>query len=218
MATPDPKGLLGAGADVQLLQVLDRNAQGVKRLEVRDDRKACLEGINHFAMSCLTAFRKPAAPSRSWRVSTSAFTTRPGTSNSSTEQCGPFVGARPPPKWKLRHGNSSTAGTPPGTLTEFMLGPGRELRILDVNEAGTMTPVFSKSPRHPLVRFPDVDIHGLPFSDASFDLVVHSETLEDVTQPVHALSAGGSCARAGLRLYHPDVSWPTYVLSRRDAA
>ena len=88
-----------------------------------------------------------------------------------------------------------------GTLTDFMLGPGRELDSLEVNEAGSLTSIFSKSPRHTLVQFPDVDIHALPFSDASFDLVVHSETLEHVEQPVRALAEcrrvlrpGGACA------------------------
>jgi 2-polyprenyl-3-methyl-5-hydroxy-6-metoxy-1,4-benzoquinol methylase len=88
-----------------------------------------------------------------------------------------------------------------GTLADFMSGPGALLRILEVNEAGTLTPLLSRSPRHRLVRYPEIDVHALPFPDGSFDLVVHSDTLEHVERPVRALAeckrvlvAGGFCA------------------------
>jgi 2-polyprenyl-3-methyl-5-hydroxy-6-metoxy-1,4-benzoquinol methylase len=75
-----------------------------------------------------------------------------------------------------------------GTLEGFMSGAGALLRILEVNEAGTLTPFLARSPRHRLVRFPEVDLHALPFPEASFDLVVHSDTLEHVERPVRALA------------------------------
>ncbi|GEM_PF-241309 len=88
-----------------------------------------------------------------------------------------------------------------GTLDDFMSGPGARLRILEVNEAGTLTPFLSRAPGHRLVRFPEVDLHALPFPDGTFDLVVHSDTLEHVERPVRALEeckrvlvAGGFCA------------------------
>lgn len=88
-----------------------------------------------------------------------------------------------------------------GTLRDFMSGPGLHLRILEVNEAGTLTPFLGTAYEHKLVRFPDVDIHALPFPDRSFDLLVHSETLEHVAQPIRALAeckrvlvAGAACA------------------------
>jgi tRNA (mo5U34)-methyltransferase len=88
-----------------------------------------------------------------------------------------------------------------GTLADFMSGAGAHLRILEVNEAGTLTQFLSRSSGHRLVRFPEVDVHSLPFGEGSFDLVVHAETLEHVAQPVRALAecrrvlvAGGGCA------------------------
>jgi SAM-dependent methyltransferase len=89
----------------------------------------------------------------------------------------------------------------PGPLNGFIAGAGAQLRILEVNEAGSLTPFLARTSGHRLVRYPDVDIHALPFADRSFDLVVHSETLEHVMRPVAALAEcwrvlrpGGACA------------------------
>ena len=64
----------------------------------------------------------------------------------------------------------------------------RELSILEINEAGMLTPILQKFGRYTFGAYPEVDIHKLPYSDESFDLVVHSDTLEHVVNPVHALT------------------------------
>jgi SAM-dependent methyltransferase len=76
----------------------------------------------------------------------------------------------------------------------------RRLRVLEVNEAGTLTPWLAALPGHTLVRFPEVDLQRLPYGDAAFDLVVHSDTLEHVERPAQALAEcrrvlgpGGAC-------------------------
>jgi SAM-dependent methyltransferase len=75
------------------------------------------------------------------------------------------------------------------TLAAWIFSPvGQAAAILEVNEAGGLTGHLQKSPGHRLVSYPDVDIHSLPFADCSFDLVVHSDTLEHVPNPIHALS------------------------------
>jgi len=115
-----------------------------------------------------------------------------------------------------------------GTFTQFIKKfTTRRLRVLEVNEAGALTQFLSKLPKHQLVKYPEVDMMRMPYLDRSYDLVVHSDTLEHVPQPVAALAEcyrvlapGGYCAftipvivdrmtrsRAGLPpSYHGDSS------------
>lgn len=113
-----------------------------------------------------------------------------------------------------------------GPFVQFISEPDtRRLRILEVNEAGGLTQFLSTLPGHVIGRYPQLDIMRIPYSSSSFDLVVHSDTLEHVTRPVVALSEclrvlnpGGYCvftipvivdrmtrSRAGLPVsYHGD--------------
>lgn len=60
--------------------------------------------------------------------------------------------------------------------------------VLEVNPAAALTPMLRGAARHVRTQFPDVDMQQLPFSDGEFDLVVHSDTLEHVPDPVRAIS------------------------------
>jgi SAM-dependent methyltransferase len=78
--------------------------------------------------------------------------------------------------------------------------PGLECRILEINEAGALTPWLSRLPKHVLASYPECDITQLAYPSESFDLVVHSDTLEHVDDPGRALeecrrvlSQAGSC-------------------------
>jgi SAM-dependent methyltransferase len=62
------------------------------------------------------------------------------------------------------------------------------LATLEINEAGTLTPYLSAWKRHLLASYPDVDMLDLPYADKTFDLVVHSDTLEHVSDPVAGLA------------------------------
>lgn len=63
----------------------------------------------------------------------------------------------------------------------------RKKRILEVNEAAWLTPYLSKIPDHILAEYPEVDMQHLPYQDGVFDIVVHSDTLEHVPDPLAGL-------------------------------
>lgn len=109
-------------------------------------------------------------------------------------------------------------------FSEFIEDPkSRQLRVLEINEAGGLTQFLSKLPGHTLARYPEVDMRRMPYPEHSYDLIVHSDTLEHVPDPITALAEcyrvlapGGFCvftipvivermtrSRAGLpRSYH----------------
>jgi len=61
------------------------------------------------------------------------------------------------------------------------------VRILEVNEAGALTPILARMPQHRIVHYPDVDLTTLPFEAGAFDVVCHSDTLEHIEHPIDAL-------------------------------
>lgn len=61
------------------------------------------------------------------------------------------------------------------------------LRLLEINHAGTLHPWLSRLPHHRLVLYPEHDMMNLSLADASFDMVVHSDTLEHVSDPLQGL-------------------------------
>lgn len=89
-----------------------------------------------------------------------------------------------------------------GLFIDFIETPAAlALSVLEINEAGTLTPFLGRIPGHTIVRYPQSDMTRLSFADNSFDLVVHSDTLEHVPDPVQGLrecrrvlKPGGTCA------------------------
>jgi SAM-dependent methyltransferase len=75
-----------------------------------------------------------------------------------------------------------------GTLTTFVGDRAQQdLRFLEINEAGTLHPLLRLLPGHQLGSYPDVDMMNLPFAAGAFDMVVHSDTLEHVSDPLRGL-------------------------------
>lgn len=88
-----------------------------------------------------------------------------------------------------------------GTLTHFVESPEtRHLRVLEINQAGAITSSLHRLARHRLITYPAYDMTKLAIETASYDLVVHSDTLEHVEFPLSGLSEcrrvladGGRC-------------------------
>lgn len=74
-----------------------------------------------------------------------------------------------------------------GTLEELCKSNPR-VSILEINSAGNLTRFLEKSPAHQLVEYPDFDMECLDIPSESFDLVIHSDTLEHVPNPERGLS------------------------------
>jgi SAM-dependent methyltransferase len=88
-----------------------------------------------------------------------------------------------------------------GTLEEFVTSTeAGSISVLEINEAGALTPKLEQLPNYVFASFPTEDMTKLSFENKSYDLVVHSDTLEHVDNPIRALSEcrrilrdGGAC-------------------------
>jgi len=74
-----------------------------------------------------------------------------------------------------------------GTLEQFCQSFG-DIKILEINTAGNLTAFFNKLPSHKLIEYPQYNMLNLDIESESFDLVVHSDTLEHVPNPERGLS------------------------------
>lgn len=88
-----------------------------------------------------------------------------------------------------------------GTLISSITGGAlKEAKILEINEAGLLNKFFKHIPGHRLIQYPEYDMMNLNIADSSYDIVVHSDTLEHVEFPIRGLSecrrvlrSGGAC-------------------------
>jgi len=77
----------------------------------------------------------------------------------------------------------------------------KSLLLLEINEAGQLTQFLEKLPHYVLGAYPDIDMQSILYPENSFDVVVHSDTLEHIPDPVKGLAEcqrvlrpGGICA------------------------
>ena len=75
-----------------------------------------------------------------------------------------------------------------GVLVEFVVSDiANNVNLLEINEAGGLSEALSKMPNRSLIEYPEYDIQNLPFESEIFDIVLHSDTLEHIYDPVKAL-------------------------------
>ena len=88
-----------------------------------------------------------------------------------------------------------------GTFTTFIQQPHiQPLKVLEINEAGSLTKFLSKVPGHTFIKYPEFDMMNLPFADSTFDIITHSDTLEHIPDPIAALSECCRLLKPGGRL------------------
>jgi SAM-dependent methyltransferase len=89
----------------------------------------------------------------------------------------------------------------PSPLVEWVHAPlAQSLQTLEINEAGTLSGILKNIPHHRLVRYPEYDMMALDLESESFDIVLHSDTFEHISDPVKGLKEcrrvlrrGGAC-------------------------
>jgi SAM-dependent methyltransferase len=76
----------------------------------------------------------------------------------------------------------------------------RNKRILEINKAGNLHQYLAKHPNHQLIEYPQFDMMQLDLLSEEFDLIIHSDTLEHIPDPLRAmrechriLRKGGRC-------------------------
>lgn len=74
-----------------------------------------------------------------------------------------------------------------GSFHQFCMS-GIATSIVEINTAGNLTPFLRLLPAHRLIEYPEFDMQDLAIDPGNVDLVIHSDTLEHVTNPERALS------------------------------
>ena len=74
------------------------------------------------------------------------------------------------------------------------------LKVLSINTCGTLHGHLSRLKHHTLAEYPEYDMKDLSMEDGSFDLILHSDSLEHIDDPLQALAEchrvlkpGGHC-------------------------
>lgn len=94
---------------------------------------------------------------------------------------------------------------------------GAHLRLLEVNTAGDLHPFLIKFKKHIFAEYPNVDLQNLPYPDDSFDLIIHSDTLEHVKSSTTALKECFRVLKEGGALFYTIPIVYSRLTKRRDS-
>jgi len=62
------------------------------------------------------------------------------------------------------------------------------IKILEVNEAGSLTQFLCSLPNHKLEVYPEIDLMNIHYPNTEYDVIIHSDVLEHILDPIKALS------------------------------
>ena len=88
-------------------------------------------------------------------------------------------------------------------------------RVLEINDSD-LSRYMRFMPRRTTVEYPAVAIEALPFANGSFDLVIHTETLEHVNDPIRGLCECARVLAPGARLAFTIPATPDRLTRSRD--
>lgn len=90
----------------------------------------------------------------------------------------------------LRHialGNAFRAALGDSRTLREIVDAKVDTRVLDVNGAEVISDTLAPLPGYVRGDYPEVDLQNLPYDNNSFDIILHSDTLEHVPNPLLAL-------------------------------
>lgn len=75
-----------------------------------------------------------------------------------------------------------------GTFKEFVRSPqALKLKVLEINEAAKLHEFLKEMPNHRIAKYPECDMQNMNYDSESWDMVIHSDTLEHVPDPIKAI-------------------------------
>jgi len=94
---------------------------------------------------------------------------------------------------------------------------GKKKKLLEINEAGDLHTTLSTFKYYNFANYPEIDIQSLPYDDETFDIIVHSDTLEHVKDSGLALKECNRVLKTGGVLFYTIPIVNGRLTKRRDS-
>lgn len=90
-----------------------------------------------------------------------------------------------------------------GNFSQFIFSSKiRKLKVLEINTAGGLHRYLKALPKYTFVEYPEIDMQEMPFISNSYDVIIHSDTLEHVEDSLTALKENFRVLKEGGYLFY----------------
>lgn len=93
---------------------------------------------------------------------------------------------------------------------------GKKLNVLEINEAGSLYKILRQFKNYVFAKYPEIDIQKMPYENNTFDLIIHSDTLEHVEDSSLALKECFRVLKEGGVLFYTIPIVYSRLTRRRD--